>query len=224
MGNSNLLKLFFGFSILYFVTRVLDINLVANIAKASLIPIVFFNYYFSKAKVDIVPVVILLFCFLGDLFTLHLTPFTTRAFLVSYGLSYLILAIACFCTIRDFDVKKLIFSAVPVIILWFIYFNYSIKDIFGEQMGDLYPFIIVYSIVLSSFTIIALVNYFNNEQKINLYPVLISVSFLLADIMTAIHNFIVPLFFYTVTVVVLKVICYFFLMRFINTFEFKRLY
>ncbi|WP_220399463.1 lysoplasmalogenase family protein [Galbibacter sp. BG1] len=219
-----MLKLFFGFSLVYLVSRVFELDLIANIAKASLIPLVFLNYYLSKKRIEIVPVVILLFCFLGDLFTMHLTPFTTRAFLICYGISFLVFAVICFRAIHDFDVKKLIFSAVPVIVLWFIYFNYSIKDIFGEQMGDLYPYIIIYSIVLSAFTIISLVNYFNNEQKVNLYPVMVSVSFLIADIMTAIHNFIVPLFFYSVTAVLLKVVCYFFLLRFIKAFHFKRLY
>lgn len=91
-------------------------------------------------------------------------------------------------------------------------------------MGDLYPFIIVYSIVLSAFTIISIVNYFNNETKENLYPVLIAVCFLLGDLIKAIDSYLVKLIFLDFTVVVLKVIGYYFLLKFIKSFNFKRLY
>ncbi|WP_417445042.1 lysoplasmalogenase family protein [Joostella sp.] len=224
MKTNELLKLYFVFSAIYLLALLFDFHLVASIAKVSLIPIIFFNYYFEKGKLALIPTLILACCFLGDVFMLNFNPVTVRLFLIFFGINHLIFSLICFRSIHDLDVKKLIFSAVPVIILWFIYFNYSIKDIFGEQMGDLYPFIIIYSIVLSAFTIISLVNFFNDESKINLYPVIISVCFLIGDIMMAIDNYIVKLFFFDITIVVVKVISYYFLLKFITSYNFKRLY
>ncbi|MEL4308761.1 lysoplasmalogenase family protein [Joostella sp. CR20] len=224
MSNKQLLALYFGFGFLYLLASVFHIGLLANIAKLSLIPIVFFNYYFHKNKLEVVPIVLLVSCFLGDVFSLYLGPISSRFFLACFGIHHLVFTAICYKAIRDFDAKKLIFSAVPVVVLWFIYFNYSIKDIFGSQMGDLYPFVLAYSIVLSAFTITSLVNYFNNETKVNLYPVMVAVCFLIGDITLAIDNFLVELFFFDFTTVVVKVVAYLFLLRLIKHFDFKHLY
>ena len=224
MNSNKILTLYFIFSAVFLIASLLHVKLVANIAKVSLIPLVFFNYYFYKNKLELIPMLLLIFCFLGDVFMLDFNRYTSRLYLVTFGIHHLVFALVCYRAIQDFNAKKLIFSALPVITLWFVYFNYSIKDIFGSQMGDLYPFVLAYSIVLSAFTIISLVNYFNNETKVNFYPVMVAVCFLIGDIIMAIDNYLFELFFFDFTVVVVKVIGYFFLLKFIKSYNFIRLY
>ncbi|MCX2680041.1 lysoplasmalogenase family protein [Galbibacter sp. EGI 63066] len=222
MNKEQLLKIYFVFGAVYLLAVLFDLRLLTNIAKLSLVPLVFLSYYIFNKKCELIPIIIMGCCFLGDAFSLYPYNMIKISF-VFFAISHLIFAYICFRSIKDLKVKKLIFSAVPVIILWFVYFNYSIKDIFGDQMGDLYSFVIVYSVVLSTFTILSLVNYFNNEIKVNLYPIIIALCFLVRDIIMAINSYITDLIFFSATMVVAKVVGYYFLLRFVTTFDFKRL-
>ncbi|WP_335964357.1 lysoplasmalogenase family protein [Galbibacter sp. PAP.153] len=226
MNKKQILSLFYGLSAIYFIAEVIDLNLIENIARVSIPIVVFLFYYFFSPRHHIIPCAILVTGLIGDIFLLWHSSTAAKIFLSVFGINHIIYIYVCFSAINNLDLKKLIFSAIPVIILWFIYFNYSIKDIFGGQMGDLYPFIIVYSVILSLFTIFSLVNFFNNEEKVNLYLVIIALCYLVVEIIMAIDNFVSEMFIFDLTKVVARVVGYFFLMRFVATFKFrfKRLY
>ncbi|UOB17685.1 hypothetical protein [Abyssalbus ytuae] len=98
--------------------------------------------------------------------------------------------------------------------MWFIYFNYSVKDIFGEALGNFYTIGVLYSISLSLFSVIALVSYYNNEDKTSLLAVIIAMSFVLADIFMGINIFLTPAKVYEILNVIFQIGGYYFLYLF----------
>lgn len=221
--KKNLSILFFIFSTLYLLSEILRIDLLVNISKLLLIPIITFRYFAYRKKRSLIFIAILFFCFLGDVALLF--PFNKALpyVLFFFGICHLIFIRICFAMLKDVNVKKLIFSALPVIILWFVYYNYSLKDIFGKQLGDIYIPVLLHSIVLSIFTVMALVSYFNRESKETLHPVIISLSFVIVDVIIGVNKYVIDFRFFEITGILAQIIGYYFLMRFICEVDTRQL-
>ncbi|WP_224482616.1 hypothetical protein [Robertkochia aurantiaca] len=196
---------------------------VEHTGRLLLVPIAYLYYSRAVIKRHYLPLVIMVLCWLGLFFGYVLSQKWQVVSFISYSLAYIILTVICFKSIRLLRVKRLLYSALPVIILWFVYFIYSIKDIFGNQMGKLYPYVMGYSIILSLFMIVTLVSFFNKETKIKLFAVIIALSFVVGDIMIGFYNYLEADFLFKFVNAVATVAAYFFLARFITAFNFRRL-
>ncbi|TRZ41069.1 lysoplasmalogenase family protein [Robertkochia solimangrovi] len=215
---------YFIFALFYLICEIFESDILIHIARMLLMPVVFVEYMRTHKKRHPFPIIIISACFLGDLAVALAYRSLAPVSLACFAISHLVFIYICFRAIRDLNVKKLLFSALPVIILWFIYYNYSIKDIFGKDLGDNYIYVLLYSIVLSAFMIISLMGYFNDENKMSLFAVIIALSFVVGDIMMGLYAYITPLRFFELTYATAGVVGYFFIMRFNNEFNFKQIY
>ncbi len=125
--------------------------------------------------------------------------------------------------IKDLKVRRLLFSAIPFVALWLVYFNYSIKDIFGPKLGEHFLYTQLYSILLSLFLLVALIKFFNDEQKVYLFTLICAISFIGGDIMSGTYEFVAREPVFLLAHAFACVAGYFFLMRFIIAFDFKQI-
>lgn len=207
--------------VLYVLTAIFRWELPRELLRLSLLPIVFAYYYLKHKQVDLLVWVLLISYYTGDVLrSVHdrsLLPYMLSAYAIGH-FCFMYISYKC---IKDLKVKRLLFSALPFIVLWFVYFNYSIKDIFGAQMGEHYFETMAYSIILSAFMIVALIKYFNDEQKVYLFTVIIALCIVGGDVVSGLHDYLAKLRVFEISFAIATAAGYFFLMRFIIEFDFN---
>ncbi|MCQ0110842.1 lysoplasmalogenase family protein [Zhouia amylolytica] len=221
MIKQKLTYVFIAVAVLYLLAEFFQLKLLISIAKVSLIPVVYIIYTSSKKKHHLYTLTLLIFYFLGDMFSLLNFNGAVELTLLFFGLGHLVFIRFCFEMLQDVRVRRLLFSALPVIVLWFIYYNYSIKDIFGDQLGDLLTPVMFYSIILSAFTVVSIMSYFNKENKMTMYTLIIAMTFLVGDVINGINMYFSHNSFFELTNVIAQVIAYYFLTKFIVAYDFK---
>lgn len=222
MKVKQLILLYFVFATVYFLSGVFGFMLLFNVSKLCLLPVLAFISLYAEKKINLPVILILTFYFFADIALLLPQEISLKYVLLFFGLGHLVFIKVCFDLLKNLQVKRLIYSALPIIILWFVYYNYSLKDIFGDQLGGLYLPVLVYSITLSVFTIMSLVSYFNRDSKETLYPVLVSLSFLIANVLLGINEYVTKLKIFEITTILVQIVGYYFIMRFISEYDFKR--
>lgn len=209
--------------LLFILAAIAGFGVAKELLSLSLLPLVFFYLIQNKVKLNGFIWGILISYYTGDiLFTAH-SQDLLPVMLGIYGIGHSILLYISYRCIKDLNVRKILFSAIPFIVLWFIYFNYSIKDIFGAQMGENYPYIMGYSILLSSFMIVALLKFFNDERKEYLFTVIVGVCLVGGDIMMGLYDYVSPARIFLISNAIATAAAYFFLMRFFIQFDFKQI-
>jgi hypothetical protein len=210
-------------SLLYMLATVFELEPVRDLLRLGLLPLVFAFYASRHSKLSIWVWAILLGYYLADVLRPWQTPYFGPVILLAYSVGHLIISYICYRCMEDFKVKRILFSAIPFIALWLIYFNYSIKDIFGAKMGESYPYIMAYAILLSVFFIIALIKFFNDEQKVFLYIVIVALTFVGRYIVMGMYHYVTPALIFQISFSFATAAGYFFLMRFVDEFDFKRI-
>lgn len=210
-------------SLLYMLATIIQWEPVINILRLGLIPLVFGFYASRRSELSVWVWVLLGSYYLADIMRPWQSPYLAPFILGAYSVGHIIISYICYRCMEDFKVKRILFSAIPFIALWLIYFNYSIKDIFGAKMGDSYPYIITYAILLSVFFIITLIKFFNDEQKVFLYTVIVSLTFVGRYIVMGIYHYVTPAGIFQISFSFATAAGYFFLMRFVDEFDFKRI-
>lgn len=217
-------KWYFAIVLIYLFTVIFQLDPASDLLRLALLPCIFWYHSRNVDKIHPLVWVIMLSYYFGDiLWSLH-DPDNYPLMLVTFGVGHLVFMYICYLCIKDLNVKRLLFSAIPFVALWFVYFNYSIKDIFGDQMGDQYPYILGYSIVISAFLIVALIKFFNDEQKIFLYTVIVALTLVFGDIMYSLYIYINPVVIFKLTHGIATCVGYFFIMRFFNEFDLGSLF
>ncbi|WP_224490760.1 lysoplasmalogenase family protein [Robertkochia flava] len=216
-------KWYLGAGLLFIIATIAGFDAGRELLLLSLLPLVFAYAYKYKVKFNGLIWMLLISYYTGDILMSGHDPDLVPVMLGIYAVGHLTFLYISYKCIKDLNVKKILFSAIPFIVLWFIYFNYSIKDIFGSQMGDNYPYIMAYSIILSSFMIVALLKFFNDERKEYLFTLIVGVSFVGGDIMMGLYDYVTPARIFEVSHSIATVAAYFFLMRFIIEFDFKQI-
>lgn len=215
MNFKNGLIIYFIVSFGFLLSEILMLPVLVHIFRLLLMPVVFVLLWKSDIKISIWYVLIMLFYFVGDIFILYPYEVSLGYIFFFYGISHLLFAKLSFNLIKNVNVRKLMFSVLPIIVLWFIYFNYSVKDIFGESLGGFYTIGILYSISFSLFSIMAIVAYYNNsESKLSFYAVMIAMTFVIADILMGVNLFFSPHQLYEILNVLLQIVGYYFIYLF----------
>lgn len=216
-------KWYLAAATLYMLAAILRLEPVKELLRLSFIPLAFAYYTSRHQTINKWVWLLLVSYYVGDVLrsmhNVELMPFTLGAYSVGH-VSFMYISYRC---IRDLKVKRLLFSAIPFIVLWLIYFNYSIKDIFGSQMGENYTFVLMYSILLSAFLIIALIKFFNDEQKVYLFTVIIALCFVGCDIMLGLYQYVAPARIFEISYALGSAAGHFFLLRFVDEFDFKQI-
>ncbi|MBL7473681.1 hypothetical protein [Robertkochia sediminum] len=210
-------------SLLYMLATVFEWEPVRDLLRLGLLPLVFGFYASRHSKLSGWVWAILGGYYIADVLQPWTTPVIAPIILIGYSIGHLIISYICYRCMEDFNVKRILFSAIPFIALWLIYFNYSMKDIFGAQMGESYPYIMAYAILLSVYFIITLIKFFNDEQKVFLYLVIVALTFVGRYIVMGMYYYVTPALIFEISFSFATAAGYFFLMRFVDEFDFKRI-
>lgn len=210
-------------SMLYMLVTIFQWEPVRELLRMGLLPLVFGYYASRHQKISVWVWVVLGSYFFADVIRTSSHPGLAPVILGSYALGHIVMSYICYRCICDLKVRRILYSAIPFIALWLVYFNYNIKDIFGSQMGDNYPYILIYAILLSVFFIITLIKFFNDEQKVFLYTVIVSLTFVGRYIVMGMYHYVTPALIFEISNSFATAAGYFFLMRFVNEFDFKRI-
>lgn len=215
MNFKNGLIIYFVVSLGFLLSEILKIPVLVHVFRLLLMPVVFFSLWRSDTKISVWYVLIMFFYYVGDVCILYPYEISLGYIFFFYGISHLLFAKMSFNLIKNMSVRKLMFSVLPIIILWFVYFNYSVKGIFGESLGGFYAIGILYSISFSLFSIMAIVAYYNNsENKLSFYAVMIAMSFVIADILMGVNLFFSPHQLYEILNVLLQIVGYYYIYLF----------
>lgn len=206
--------IYFFISFAFLISEIFNLIITAHIFSLLLLPFISYSLWKIGGEIPVLLAIAMIFCFLGDVFQLFPYSISLKYILIFTGLSYLVFLRICFKLISDSNVKKLILSSIPLLILWFLYYNYCAKGIFGEALGDLYFTTILYSISLGLFLIMSIVSYYNKDNRLTLYTVFIAVSFLIADILMGLNIYVNPSRDYEIFNVVFQITGYYFIYMF----------
>lgn len=214
MNLQKSIVIYFLISFAFLISEIFKISITTQIFSLLLLPFIGYSLWKIGREIPVLLAIAMILCFIGDIFQIFPYSMSLKYILIFTGLSYLVFSKVCFDLISDTKVKNLIFSSIPLLILWFLYYNYCARDIFGEALGDLYFTAILYSISLGLFLIISIVSYYNNDSRLTLYTVFIAVSFLIADTLMGMHIYVNPSGNYDVFNVAFQITGYYFIYMF----------
>ncbi|MFI2743445.1 hypothetical protein ACG2LH_11945 [Zhouia sp. PK063] len=221
MKQNQTLLIYGVFSLFYILSIFFKITFATETLNVLFIPLAFCLYIQEVRKINNVMLVIFLILFVNNAEVLFFQPnsfWSIFIYLITKCIFYLVLTVIAFKRITDFSIRRMLFSAVPIILLWLIYFNYSIKDLFGKEMSDMYIYYLVYSILLSSFLLISLISYFSKETLNGIHLIVIATCFMISGILRAIQVFLVNVSYFDMVVAFLYIVCYFFIFKFATTY------
>lgn len=207
----------------YVLAVIARFEVLADVLKMQLVPMVFWLHYREKKKIHLFSWIILLSYFFGDILWSVRNPEVFPYMMLVFMVGHLMFVYISYRCIKDLNVKKILFSALPFIILWFIYFVFSIWDIFGDKMGDQYPFIMAYALVVCTFFILTMIKFFNDERKVYMFTLIIALTLVGGDIMFGLYSYLAPLFVFYLTHALATAVHYFFILRFFNDFDFAEI-
>lgn len=207
----------------YLIVVILKFEVLAEILKLQLLPMVFWQHYRTRGKVHRISWIIFICYYIGDIIWPIKTEQLYPYMLFFFGMGHLVFIYIAYKCIKDVSLKKLLFSFLPFIALWFVYFLFSIKDIFGAKMGSLYPAIMIYASLVILFFFLALVKFFNDERKVYLFSVIMAIALTFGDIMHGFYTFVSPLFIFLFSHAFATTVQYFFMLRFFNEFDYREI-
>lgn len=201
-------------SFAFLVSEMFEISILSNVLSLLLIPFVGYSLFKFREKTQTLLVIAMTLCFVSDVCNIFPYSKSLKYIFIFSGLSYLVFSRICFKLIFDYKVKRLMFSSTPLLIVWFLYYNYCARDIFGEALGNLYSIAILYSVSIGLFLILSIVCYYNNDNRITLYTVLMALSFLIGDTLMGMNIYFTPSRYYEIFNGVFQISAYYFIYMF----------
>lgn len=160
--------------------------------KPMTVPLFFMLYWFNVKKVDSLFAVVLLLCFLGDIFLLTGIENGFRYVLLSYTLCYFILFYFLYRNHKKIDYNNIdIVYLTAFLVLWTV-IVYEIYAVTNQNMGAIRPFGIIYIIILYLLLIGAVFQYVNIRSPRSLWFVIAILNFVISDACFALDRFYVP--------------------------------
>ncbi|MDH7448260.1 lysoplasmalogenase family protein [Aquimarina sp. 2201CG14-23] len=183
-------------------------------AKPMTVPLFFMLYWFNVEKVDVLFIVVLSLCFLGDIFLLTGIENGFRYVLLSYTLCYFILFYFLYKNHKpiDYNTTDIIYISI-FFVVWTI-IAYVIYLVTNENMGDIRPFGIVYIIILYALLIGAVFQYINIRSPKSLWFVIAVLNFVISDSCFALDRFYVPSLELKIINAIYQLLAVFFLVKF----------
>ncbi len=218
-----LIQSFFLIGLILILGEIFEISIIRFFSRLILVPLLFLIYYKSvdKIRYSIIPIFIL--CYLGDLSTYYDYNISIKFSIVLFGLCHALLAGFSFKLIKQKSTKKLLLYAIPVVILWLVYYEYYLDDTFGVLLGSLYPYVLGYSIVLGILNVLANVSFFNEGSQLTLYLIIIGVSLVIGDVLMCIYIFVNPVHLFKIINIFTHLIAFFFILKFTISYTKQKL-
>ncbi|WP_340073513.1 hypothetical protein [Leptobacterium sp. I13] len=129
-------------------------------------------------------------------------------------MSYLILGGFSYRLIEKDGLLKVVASLITVIVVWILYYQLYLKDVFSDETTPLYPYIVAYGIILGALNILTNVSFFTDGSELTLYLIIISVSFVIGDVLMSIYLFANPIKTFEVINTISHLGAYYFMLRF----------
>jgi len=214
MKVTRLLKAYYIIGILLLLGEGLEISFLRLAGRLLLLPMLFFIYFRSVQKVNYAIVAIFVIYFIGGISNFFDQTLTLKYTLLVFGAGHILMGVFCFQLINEKSTKRLLLYAIPMITLWVVYYDVYLNEAFGDTLGNLYPIILGYSIILGLLNVLANVSFFNSGSYLTLYLVILSVNLLVGDIMMCLYIFVNPLSLFKVVNEATHLISYIFLLRF----------
>ncbi|NER13299.1 hypothetical protein GWK08_07610 [Leptobacterium flavescens] len=208
------IQIFFLIGLGLIIGEVFDITVLRLATRLVMVPLVVFMYYRSVERINYLMLTVFIMCYLGDISTYFDYTVALKYTAVFFGLCHIILATFSFSLIKEKSVKRLLLTAIPIAVIWIVYYEHYFNDVFGLYLGNLYPYILSYSIALVVLNVMANVSFFNEGSQLTLYLIIIAVAIVVGDVLMCYYMFATPIHLFKVINAVSHLVVYFFLLKF----------
>lgn len=171
------------------VSSIIQSDILEFYVKPTTVPLLFMLYWFNVQKLDPLFVVILLLCFLGDIFLLIEVENSFIYVLGSYILCYLILFYYLVKNHQSYRFNKLDILNLIIILLFLSYIGYASYGAIIKGMGDLKVYGFIYMIILYILFAGAVFEYINSRSMKSLWFLIAIINFVIADTCFGLHKF-----------------------------------
>ncbi len=182
--------------------------------KPTTVPLFFMLYWFNTKKVDSLFLVILLLCFLGDIFLLTKISNGFMYVLLSYMLCYLILFYYVYKNHKPIDYDNADIAYLVVFFVAWTYITYEIYAATQEAMGNIRPYGVAYLIILYFLLIGAVFYYINIRSTKSLWFLIAILNFVISDACFALNRFYISSIHFEIINSIYQLLAVFFLVQF----------
>ncbi len=183
-------------------------------SKPTTVPLFFMLYWFSVKKVDGLFMVILLLCFLGDIFLLTDINNSFMYVLLSYAICYLILFYYLCKNYTSIDYSNIDIMYLVIFFVAWTFIVYEIYDVVEGTMGKVRPFGIGYLIILYLLFIGAVFQYVNVRSAQSLWFLIAILNFVISDACFALNRFYIASIEFEIINSIYQLLAVFFLVQF----------
>ncbi|WP_062060520.1 lysoplasmalogenase family protein [Aquimarina longa] len=182
--------------------------------KPTTVPLFFMLYWFNVKKIDLIFLLVLFLCFLGDVFLLADIQNSFMYVLSSYSVSYLLLFYFLYKNYRplNYDTTDVIYLIIFLISWSFI--SYKIYDVVYEAMGDIRCLGLLYLLILYFLFIGAVFQYINSRSTKSLWFLIAILNFVISDSCYALNKYYVPSIEFEIINSIYQLLAVFFLVKF----------
>ncbi|WP_340198439.1 hypothetical protein [Ascidiimonas sp. W6] len=219
MKNSLAIKSFYLFGILLIIGEVFEIQILKWFPRVCMLPLLYFVYYKKTTLANWGISIVFLFYFFAELSSFFNQELILKYSLIFFGLGHLVLCVFAFNLIHEKGTKRLLYYSIPIILLWLVYYEFYLRDAFGDALGILYPYVVGYSVALVMLNVLSNVSFFNSGSQLTLYLIIIAVSLVIGDSMMSMYLFFSPINLFEVINVISHIISYIFLLKFATDYE-----
>ncbi len=182
--------------------------------KPTTVPLFFMLYWFNVKRVDTLFLVILLLCFLGDIFLLTEMKNAFMYVLLSYTVCYLILFYYLYKNYSPIDYSA---TDMMYLIVFFVSWTYVVYEIYKAvegTMGDIRPYGLSYLVILYLLFIGAVLQYANVRSTKSLWFLIAVLNFVVSDTSFALNRFYIPSIELEIINSIYQLLAVFFLVQF----------
>lgn len=182
--------------------------------KPTTVPLFFMLYWFNAKKVEGLFLLILVLCFLGDIFLLTEMANGLMYVLLSYTLCYLILFYYIYKNHKpiDFDNADIVYLGV-FFVAW-TYIAYEIFSATQQAMGSIRPYGVAYLVILYFLLVGAVFYYINIRSTKSLWFLIAILNFVISDSCFALNRFYIPSIHFEIINSIYQLLAVFFLVQF----------
>ncbi len=182
--------------------------------KPTTVPLFFMLYWFNTKKIDLSFVMVLLLCFLGDIFLLTDIHNSFVYVLICYSVCYLILFYFLYKNYKPIDYGTTDIIYLSVFFVAWTLVAYEIYDAIEGAMGDIKLYGVVYLLILYFLFIGAVFQYINIRSAKSLWFLIAILNFVISDSCFALDKFYISSIEFEIINSIYQLLAVFFLVQF----------
>lgn len=208
--------------ILYFIVfalvvlfKILGWNAYVLYAKSLIIPLLFVYYFITNNySISWLKALILLLCFIGDLFNLLQFEISPLGALISFLLAYVLLLKLAFDDFRGLKFNERDHIPIFVLFVFVAVIFISILSLNFENMIYDISLYVIYGIVLSVLVFVSSVNFIKNPNYGFMNLAIMCICSMVSDVFFVINSFYLSLYTFSFIQVTVQAISYFFMINY----------